>query len=513
MSDSNKEDKLTKSKKDKLIKSNKDKLIKSNKDKLIKSKKDKLTKSKKDKLTKSNKDKLTKSDKDDKLIKSTEQKDNKIIDFIKTHKIPLIGSTIAAATALSVASVYGVLKSLKFDKKIRQIACGLYHSAIVTTDGEVYTFGSNEYGQLCLGHTTNKNRPTKVNLKVKVNKVECGYNHTAILLENEDLVICGDNSNKQSSNKQDTHILTFDKPSDKHYIDVRYVYCGGNNTVYRNRFDSTYINTVNRTSALKVFHFVVCYHDLIFFYDNNDPRMFDNVQSDYKIYNNGEISELYKTDTGNIITSIHGTNQYSSSSVKGKDGFLISADNITIYICEHNLTRKDYSIHTLQYTSDIPINENKLLVNSEDFNKKNDPFKLKRIKDKTQLLDNLSFNPLFIKQNNKNQLEFYDRTYYITYKLLHDLNNPIILENSIPFSTGTHPNNVKYISIASLDNHTLFLTMNQKVQVRGNNQYGQLGLGHFNTDTLNDITELKGGNGKYYNKYVKYKLKYLKLKL
>jgi alpha-tubulin suppressor-like RCC1 family protein len=39
------------------------------------------------------------------------------------------------------------------------VACGNYHSVIVTGDGEVYTCGSNDHGQL--GHEKSRKKPGK----------------------------------------------------------------------------------------------------------------------------------------------------------------------------------------------------------------------------------------------------------------------------------------------------------------------------------------------------------------
>ena len=42
------------------------------------------------------------------------------------------------------------------------VSCGDYHTAILKSDGIVYTFGNNSYGQLGLGNTTQKITPTKI---------------------------------------------------------------------------------------------------------------------------------------------------------------------------------------------------------------------------------------------------------------------------------------------------------------------------------------------------------------
>ena len=63
---------------------------------------------------------------------------------------------------------------------IKSIACGQDHSLLLSSDGDIYAFGSNKFGQLGLNDTNNRLIPTQIpNIKAK--SVICGYCHTIII--------------------------------------------------------------------------------------------------------------------------------------------------------------------------------------------------------------------------------------------------------------------------------------------------------------------------------------------
>ncbi|KAI4364339.1 hypothetical protein MLD38_020447 [Melastoma candidum] len=64
------------------------------------------------------------------------------------------------------------------------VVCGGYHTCVITSGGELYTWGSNENGCLGTGSTNVFHQPERVEgpfLRSPVSKVSCGWKHTAAI--------------------------------------------------------------------------------------------------------------------------------------------------------------------------------------------------------------------------------------------------------------------------------------------------------------------------------------------
>ena len=60
---------------------------------------------------------------------------------------------------------------------IKQISCGNYFTVCLSEDGILYSFGKNSYGQLGLDNTTDFSTPQKIEVLNNVEFIECGGSH------------------------------------------------------------------------------------------------------------------------------------------------------------------------------------------------------------------------------------------------------------------------------------------------------------------------------------------------
>ncbi|EDO44704.1 predicted protein, partial [Nematostella vectensis] len=96
------------------------------------------------------------------------------------------------------------------DDAVVNLSCGDEHSAVVTANGKLYTFGCNDWGQLGHGNTKSYTKPSVVKkLKPeKVYMVACGRNHTIAATESGHLYSfgCGGDGQLGHGDAEDSHV-------------------------------------------------------------------------------------------------------------------------------------------------------------------------------------------------------------------------------------------------------------------------------------------------------------------
>ncbi|XP_065185533.1 uncharacterized protein LOC135816092 [Sycon ciliatum] len=83
------------------------------------------------------------------------------------------------------------------DVEIEKVTAGNHHSAALSSDGDLFLWGSNQQGQCAMGEKGTVWTPQRVPLPEKVEDVACGEFHTLVATEGGALFACGANSEGQ----------------------------------------------------------------------------------------------------------------------------------------------------------------------------------------------------------------------------------------------------------------------------------------------------------------------------
>eukprot|EP00347_Sterkiella_histriomuscorum_P015971 403354995 len=83
--------------------------------------------------------------------------------------------------------------------QIVDVSCGDNHTVAVTSNGECYSWGQGIYGALGIGQVLNRQKPTLIEelRDIKIVKVSCGARHTLFLANNGEVYSCGDGEKGQ----------------------------------------------------------------------------------------------------------------------------------------------------------------------------------------------------------------------------------------------------------------------------------------------------------------------------
>ena len=114
---------------------------------------------------------------------------------------------------------------------VKSVYCGYSHTYVLKNDGTLWACGRNDYGQLGLGNTSDKNTFTQVTINVNdIKLICCGGYHTVILKNDNTLWGCGFNGYGQLGLGDHTSRKTFTQIA-TNIDDIKSVYCGGGYTL------------------------------------------------------------------------------------------------------------------------------------------------------------------------------------------------------------------------------------------------------------------------------------------
>ncbi|CAG0910919.1 unnamed protein product [Cyprideis torosa] len=82
-------------------------------------------------------------------------------------------------------------KVIGFPSLATTVVCGMHHTVVLLSSGEVFSFGANTMGQLGVGDLSTRFQPARVVLPEKVTQVAAGNFHTLFLTEQHNVYASG----------------------------------------------------------------------------------------------------------------------------------------------------------------------------------------------------------------------------------------------------------------------------------------------------------------------------------
>ena len=115
--------------------------------------------------------------------------------------------------------------------KINMVSCGSFFTVFVDDEGFIWSFGSNDFGQLGTGNTTNFNVPQKIEDIPPVLSVSCGFDYTLMITTDSNLWSWGYNEFGQLCNGNQNMQL---KPQKTQFSNISKISCGSNHSLFQN---------------------------------------------------------------------------------------------------------------------------------------------------------------------------------------------------------------------------------------------------------------------------------------
>jgi alpha-tubulin suppressor-like RCC1 family protein len=157
-------------------------------------------------------------------IKIKKFNNEKIVRILcgRTHSIAVTNVQMYYSWGFNLVCQYGFGNAIhqKFPKKtnlnntqIKKISCGRDHYLLLTTDGDIYAFGCNEFGQIGNGNKTNQLSPTKINSPQKFEDISCNHllNISVAKADNDYCYVWGECEKKSFSTPQKTKMKSFNE--------------------------------------------------------------------------------------------------------------------------------------------------------------------------------------------------------------------------------------------------------------------------------------------------------------
>ena len=136
---------------------------------------------------------------------------------------------------------YDIPQKIQTIENVDFVECGGEHSYCKTLENDIYGWGSNYEGQLGLDYTFLEDRPRLCKpFENNVVDIKCGYNHTLILTENQEVYSCGSNDSGQLGRYIDQRFASSFKKIENLSEIIR-IECGYSHSLCIDNYDSLYV--------------------------------------------------------------------------------------------------------------------------------------------------------------------------------------------------------------------------------------------------------------------------------
>jgi hypothetical protein len=330
------------------------------------------------------------------------------------------------------------------NKNISMVSSGRHHTAILTTDGKLYTYGWNIAGQLGLGHYTNTITPQLVTFNGKIKYVTCNSDMTSFITEDNKLYTCGNNKYGQLgyvTQPDTTNPVTTQVPKVK---------------IYFKNISNTFkhVSTVNnvRSMSCNDFNNIIVTNDNLLYICGKNYSFIDNL-----------INPILSTESKKTYDNIYipkqiiGMTDVKSAYMSGFTIYILTNNGLLYYIGISNIIAffpKNLGIKEEWHDGDYSVE----ILESEKNNRKREIYLIQN----NSKFTNGTINSMDVGIRNIIFTNNVGKTYEW------DLSNeyPFL----IPFENIS---SYKSSSFALADG----ITTNKNLYVKGNNYGGELGIG------------------------------------
>ena len=176
--------------------------------------------------------------------------------------------------------------------KINLISCGFNFTVCVDYEGFIWSFGGNNFGQLGTGNTIDYNVPQKLQFFgiSPVVSVSCGYEHTLIITNDDDLWSWGRNDKGQLCH-EDTEDLSI--PLKTSFSDISKVSTGYHHSLFQNNKGEIFACGDNEQGQCGLGHFNS---------PQITPTLILNVPSNIVQFASGYYQNLFLDSGGNVFS-------------------------------------------------------------------------------------------------------------------------------------------------------------------------------------------------------------------